>query len=107
MVELILATRDQYKSWGGRKLKAYLERQGQLDLPCEKSINRILKRNERVDSIESEKRSPFIRFERETPNDLWQMDFKGHFKLTEGRCHPLTILDDHSRFLISIKGCSC
>ena len=38
------------------------------------------------------------RFEHEAPNDLWQMDFKGHVALTPGRLHPLTVLDDHSRF---------
>jgi len=29
---------------------------------------------------------------------LWQMDFKGHFATLNGRCHPLTVLDDPSRF---------
>src|SRR3990172_7044788 len=37
------------------------------------------------------------RFEHDAPNRLWQMDFKGHFALLAGRCHPLTPLDDHSR----------
>lgn len=48
------------------------------------------------------------RFEHETPNALWQMDFKGHFPLTDrtaGRCHPLTILDDHSRFNLCLAAC--
>ena len=40
------------------------------------------------------------RFERAAPNELWQMDFKGHFALGDGaRCHPLTVLDDHSALL--------
>jgi transposase InsO family protein len=37
------------------------------------------------------------------------MDFKGHIGLTDqraGRCHPLTVLDDHSRFAISLTACS-
>jgi transposase InsO family protein len=49
-----------------------------------------------------------IRFEHEAPNLLWQMDFKGHFGLTDrtaGRCHPLTILDDHSRFSVCLTAC--
>jgi transposase InsO family protein len=38
---------------------------------------------------------------------LWQMDFKGYFALEEGGyCHPLTVLDDHSRFLVGLKACS-
>ena len=45
------------------------------------------------------------RFEHQAPNDLWQMDFKGHFPLTRGRCHPLTVLDDHSRFALGLQPC--
>lgn len=37
---------------------------------------------------------------------LWQMDFKGWFALEAGRCHPLTVLDDHSRFNILLHACS-
>ncbi len=33
------------------------------------------------------------------------MDFKGHFPLTQGRCHPLTVLDDHSRFALGLAAC--
>jgi hypothetical protein len=33
------------------------------------------------------------------------MDFKGHFGLCRGRCHPLTVLDDHSRFNLCLKAC--
>lgn len=35
------------------------------------------------------------------PNDMWQTDYKGHFPLQDGEeCHPLNILDDHSRFCL-------
>ena len=51
----------------------------------------------------SETHTPFKRFEMAAPNMLWQMDFKGHFgMLNDERCHPLTILDDHSRFSLCI-----
>ncbi len=99
----ILETRNEFSSWGGRKLRQYLVNLGKKDLPSEATFNRILLRHGKIDPIESEKREPFIRFEKERPNELWQMDFKGHFKLLEeGRCHPLTILDDHSRFSICL-----
>lgn len=108
-VDLILSTRDRFPAWGARKLREYIIReglalnQGITDIPSESTFNRILKRHCRIDPKESKKRKHFIRFEREKPNELWQMDFKGHFKVAEGRCHPLTILDDHSRFSICIK----
>lgn len=45
----------------------------------------------------------FQRFQRASPNDLWQMDFKGHFAMLDGnRCHPLTMKDDHSRNLLCL-----
>jgi len=46
------------------------------------------------------------RFEHPAPNDLWQMDFKGHFAMVAGRCHPLTVLDDHSRYALEIGACA-
>src|SRR3990170_2552458 len=45
------------------------------------------------------------RFEEASPNELWQMDFKGHFATHAGRCHPLTVLDDHSRFNLCLAAC--
>ena len=35
-----------------------------------------------------------------------QMDFKGHFAVGNGRSHPLTILDDHSRFALWLQHCA-
>lgn len=106
MVLRILAIREK-EHCGGKKIRKYLEREGVQDLPSVATCNRVLLRCGRIDVQESEKRERYIRFERERPNELWQMDFKGHFKLCEtGRCHPLTILDDHSRFSICIKACA-
>jgi transposase InsO family protein len=35
------------------------------------------------------------------PNDIWCADFKGEFKLGNGRyCYPLTVTDQASRFLL-------
>src|SRR5262249_33639630 len=45
-------------------------------------------------------------FEKEAPNLLWQMDFKGRVRLgNEASCHPLTIIDDHSRFAVCLAAC--
>ena len=51
------------------------------------------------------RRSGLNRFERARPNELWQMDFKGHVALPAGRLHPLTVLDDHSRFAVVLAAC--
>lgn len=101
----ILQVRAKHPEWGGVKILDYLTRQGWTDLPAASTATAILQRNGQVDPEESCKHRPMQRFERETPNELWQMDFKGHFKLEQGRCHPLTILDDHSRFLLGLYAC--
>lgn len=96
--KVIVKTRRAHPRWGARKIKSYLESQGYVKLPATSTIHAILGRHNLIDPIEATKHMPFIRFEHEAPNDLWQMDFKGHFEIDSGRCHPLTILDDHSRF---------
>jgi transposase InsO family protein len=47
-----------------------------------------------------------MRFERSAPNELWQMDFKGHVAMGQARCHPLTVLDDHSRYSLGLIACA-
>ena len=103
-VELIINTRIKHPAWGARKLKRYLENQGHNGLPAQSTICEILKRNGLVLPEESVARIPYKRFEKEHPNDMWQMDFKGDFGLLNTqRCHPLTILDDCSRFSIALE----
>lgn len=101
----ILALREEHPAWGGRKIKACLEAGGELVFPAPSTITEILRRNGKLDPTQSSKHTGFIRFEHPTPNALWQMDFKGHFPTREGRCHPLTVLDDHSRYNLVLQAC--
>ena len=103
--QLILDLRDDHTSWGGRKLKTRLEKHGHTGLPVASTITEILKRNNRMSTEESERHQSWHRFEAEKPNDLWQMDFKGYFQARDGQCHPLTVLDDHSRYSLCIGAC--
>ena len=100
----ILTVSQEYAAWGARKLKRVLEDKG-LAMPSVSTVHAVLQRHSRVDPKAAEIK-PFIRFEHEAPNDLWQMDFKGHVGMRHGRCHPLTILDDHSRFSLCIAACA-
>jgi len=104
--ELILGLRKKHPAWGGRKLKRWLEDHKHTGVPQPSTITEILRRAGRIDPAESEKRGPCQRFEYENPNDLWQMDFKGHFPTEAGRCHPLTSLDDNSRYALILDACS-
>lgn len=103
----VLGVREKHPAWGGRKIRRILQDRGQAGIPAASTITVILHRHDQINPEESQKHKPMQRFEYEHPNELWQMDFKGHFALEAGgRCHPLTVIDDHSRFLVGLKACS-
>jgi transposase InsO family protein len=104
--QVIIALRRQHPTWGGRKLKRALENQGRTGIPAPSTITAILRRYDLLDVAISTAHKQRCRFEHAYPNALWQMDFKGHFAMTRGRCHPLTVLDDHSRFNLVLKACA-
>jgi transposase InsO family protein len=86
-------------------LRAVLLRRG-IASPSASTITAILRRHELLSAGEVW-RQPLTRFEASFPNDLWQMDYKGHFPLSSAaRCHPLTVLDDHARFALGIRALS-
>jgi transposase InsO family protein len=103
----VLRLHDAYDCWGGRKLQALLPQDASL--PHHSTIDAILRRHGR--QVHGSMKGPNAatkRFEHAEPNMLWQMDFKGHFPLSDkraGRCHPLTVLDDHSRFNLCLAAC--
>ncbi len=101
---IILTLRKENPGWGAKTLRKVLENQGCENLPCIKTFNNILKRNDCITKEESLKHKPFVRFEKELCNEMWQTDFKGEFLMQDNnKCFPLDIIDDHSRFLIKIK----
>lgn len=103
----VLALNSAHPHWGSRKLYALFP--AGSETPHHSTIDSILHRHGKyVEHPPGESKAARLRFEHEAPNDLWQMDFKGHFALTGGsatRCHPLTILDDHSRFSLCLLAC--
>lgn len=100
--ELIISLRNENPGWGAKKLKNVLESRGHT-VPCVKTVNNILNRYGCISPEESAKHKPFVRFERENNNEMWQTDFKGEFRMADDNyCFPLNIIDDHSRFVIKI-----
>jgi len=96
--ERVVALRQSHPDWGAKKLRVLLERE-QVRLP-RITIHRILLRKGLVRERDRHG-SAVQRFAREAPNQLWQMDFKGMPGSRPG-CLPLSILDDHSRFLVGL-----
>jgi transposase InsO family protein len=90
----VLALRDK-TAWGGPKIAQALQRGGVQVAPA--TAQRILKRCGRVVPPRVEKTK--LRFAREQCNEMAQMDFKGDYTLARGKCYPLSLLDDCSRYL--------
>jgi transposase InsO family protein len=108
--QAVLAVRDQHPAWGARKIGNVLGRQtglpADIDLPAASTIHAILERHGRIAARQGGG-AAHIRFERPEPNELWQMDFKGASALGNGqRLHPLTVIDDHSRYALCIGACA-
>jgi len=98
----VLSVRDMYPAWGARKIVHVLEREG-IEARAASTVHAILERHGRIMPGPREGK-PFGSFEKEQPNLLWQMDFKGQIRLGNGVwCYPLTIIDDHSRFSLCIE----
>jgi transposase InsO family protein len=102
----VVELRLKYPVWGGRKLRKILQRQLHANVPAASTITDILHRHNLIGVLESQQRVQWQRYERRAPNELWQMDFKGHFQTGAGRCNPLTVLDDHSRYALGVRACA-
>jgi len=104
--ELVLKVRTDHPQWGGRKIKRRLEDLGHVNIPSATTITNILQRHHKIAPEDSERAQHWQRFEHPNSNDLWQMDFKGFIQTDTGRCYPLTVLDDHSRYSIVLQACA-
>jgi transposase InsO family protein len=102
----IVELREEHPAWGARKIRHRLLALGVGGVPATSTVHAVLRRCGLIDPTQASAHRPWQRFEHEAPNRLWQMDFKGHFAVDRHRCHPLTILDDHSRFALGLQACS-
>lgn len=101
----VLAVRDAHPAWGARKIARILRNAG-VPPPAGSTVHAILQRHGRIMPPDGASQ-PLQRFEKDAPNQLWQMDFKGHIGLADGaRCHPLTMIDDHSRYALCLQACA-
>ena len=94
----IVELRRQRPDWGARKLQPLLAERG-IELPVI-TVHRVLLRHGLVRA--DDRHEPAVeRFERAAPNEMWQMDFKSP-KGWEQAVGPLSVLDDHSRYVIAL-----
>ena len=109
VAELICLARRQHPSWGPEKLLQWLEpRHPDVDMPAVSTAGDLLARKGLVKK--RRRRRPHLHpgvvpAVTTQPNDLWTADFKGQFRTGDGLyCYPLTIADQHTRFLMACHG---
>lgn len=101
----IVAVRHKYPDWGARKIRAWLLAHERA-APAASTITTVLHRHQLIHPSSGDRSSASQRFEHAAPNDLWQMDFVGHKPMRTDRVHPFTIIDDHSRFGVTLAACA-
>jgi transposase InsO family protein len=102
---LIVDLKRDKPHWGARKIRELLIRKlaGAVRLPAKSTVHAVLDRHGLVKRARVRKNraagTPLSAAA--LPNDLWCADFKGEFKLGNGRyCYPLTVTDQASRYLL-------
>ena len=109
VVNTLITLRHRHPTWGPRKLLAYLaRRQPTWKLPGRSATAALLKRR---GLIQRRTRRRVIGHPGKpnmlivAPNQVWCADFKGQFRLGNGRyCYPLTVTDGFSRYLLGRHG---
>ena len=108
VADRIVELRKQWPRYGPKKLRAMLmEKAPELRVPAASTIGDILDRHGLIAPRRARLRvppssSPLAHAQQ--PNDVWCVDFKGHFGLGDKtRCYPLTITDAASRYLIKCE----
>ena len=109
VAELICTARRQHPSWSPEKLLQWLApRHAGVELPASSTAGDLLARHGLVKR--RRRRRPcqhpgVVPATTLHPNDLWTADFKGHFRTQDSLyCYPLTIADQHTRFLMACHG---
>lgn len=109
-IAAIIALKRRHLTWGPFTIHDWLRREQPVaSWPAVSTIGEILKRHGLVRPRRRGRPSvpphtqPFAAVQ--APHDVWSADFKGHFALGDGRrCHPLTISDNYSRYLLCCQG---
>ncbi|WP_438014491.1 integrase core domain-containing protein [Sorangium sp. So ce315] len=110
LVNALVELRKERPTWGPKKLRARLESMGLAGLPATSTIGELLKKHglirpRRRRVVTPTSAMPSTLAPAEQPNDTWCVDFKGHFALGDKtRCHPLTLTDQASRYLLKCEG---
>ena len=100
---MICEVRREHPGWGPRRIEHHLATRGVEPVPSRSSIYRCLRRHGLIELRRRRKRrEEYVRWERERPMQLWQMDVMGGVMLEDGtELKVITGIDDHSRFCVA------
>jgi len=101
----IVRLKERHRYWGARKLqKIYEDAWGEA--PSESSFKRVLAKCGMVEKRRIRKAAESGRIATgrcaQAANDIWTVDFKGWWKDARGRCMPLTVRDEYTRYILAI-----
>ncbi|HYB98942.1 MAG TPA: IS481 family transposase [Candidatus Limnocylindrales bacterium] len=109
VADALIDLRRQHPTWGAKKLVAKLSLIApELPLPAVSTASDIIDRAGLVRERRQRRRLPKIgrawpRGDR--ANAIWCTDYKGQFRTLDGAwCYPLTVTDEHSRFILACQG---
>jgi putative transposase len=102
----IVRLKMAHLSWGPRKIRElYLRRHGEV--ASESTFKRVLERAGLTQKRRKRRSSEAGRLcsgRRATAaNEVWTVDFKGWWRSGAKRCEPLTVRDEHSRYLLEVR----
>jgi transposase InsO family protein len=108
--EAIISLRQKFRvRLGPKKLLKLLEEQfPPEELPSTTTVYNILRKAGLIKPRRRRQRVPASRqpfADVQELNEVWSVDFKGQFKMRDGRwCYPLTVMDHTSRYLLGCQG---
>jgi putative transposase len=103
----IVSLKVAHPRWGPRKIRElYLRQHGEV--ASESSFKRVL---ERAGLTEKRKRRRIVAQggrlssgrRAQAVNEVWTVDFKGWWRTRAGRCEPLTVRDEYSRYVLELR----
>lgn len=109
VINKLLAVKHKYPYFGPEKIRYWLiKNESETQWPAISTVGAILKQHDLVKPRKYRRKvgpyaEPFL--DCSAANQIWSADFKGKFRLGNGRyCYPLTVTDNYSRFLLSCDG---
>ncbi len=109
IVRALIQEKMEHGKWGPKKLLSHLQRsRPEVQWPSVCTVEKWLKRHGLVKERRRRRRvppysEPFLQCDE--PNKVWSADFKGQFRMGDGKwCYPLTLSDNMSRYLLVCRG---